>query len=596
MAVAAAACAGYLGYVFRISAPEFWTSGIGDWMDPYFINALLEHWYQALIRLDAPASPPIYFPVRGTLGYSHGLVLFAPFYIPFRLFTHPLLAHNLALVLVMAVGGLSLYAVARRLGLAFGESLAVAALFATSQNVVNGPTSVWSQRASVFLIPPILWLLLVSWRGRERRPALALGGAAGLLAALLYVQDFYTAHFALMFAVLAAAPHLVEHRRRVRAGLARFWARQPHAGARAALAVAAAASVWSGYLLLSDGIDATFLGVKLRSHDWQRPLAVAAVAAGVFARLRTGTPIQAATAERRWLMAVAAGGLAGSLVFLWIYLPVYREHRSFPEEHLLNALVVRDAGQWRSPLDVLRDPGAYDTRRTFALVFAAAILSWLPWPGVDRRSRAALIWLSAASLLVLLAPLSVNGFSLWMALLAHLPGFGVIRDPKRIVYLYELAAALGIAMVLARLPSRSMFRTVLGVLTAVAIVADWNRATFTASRPVAVFDRWVGRPVMVDPACESFFVARAPAGYTSRSDNMWTLFSIDATFVALLHGIPTLNGYSAWYPEGWDLFNPQEAEYQERVVRWIRRHRLANVCELDLEARTMRLFRAAAAP
>jgi hypothetical protein len=70
---------------------------------------------------------------------------------------------------------------------------------------------------------------------------------------------------------------------------------------------------------------------------------------------------------------------------------------------------------------------------------------------------------------------------------------------------------------------------------------------------------------------------------------MSMLYSGDALFVSLDHSIPTLNGYSAWTPPGWALANPQESTYQENVSRWIAQNRLDNVCELDIERRTMSL-------
>ena len=73
----------YVGYVFRIHDRIFWSAGLGDWIDPYFINALLEHWYRAVGSLSDPASPPMFFPAARTLGYSHGLILYVPLqYLP----------------------------------------------------------------------------------------------------------------------------------------------------------------------------------------------------------------------------------------------------------------------------------------------------------------------------------------------------------------------------------------------------------------------------------------------------------------------------------------------------------------------------------
>ncbi|MDP9224022.1 MAG: hypothetical protein M3P18_09220 [Actinomycetota bacterium] len=51
----------YLSYVFHHT---FWRSGLGDWIDPYFINYLLEHWYHSVSTLSDPSSPPCIFRCR----------------------------------------------------------------------------------------------------------------------------------------------------------------------------------------------------------------------------------------------------------------------------------------------------------------------------------------------------------------------------------------------------------------------------------------------------------------------------------------------------------------------------------------------------
>jgi hypothetical protein len=124
----------------------------------------------------------------------------------------------------------------------------------------------------------------------------------------------------------------------------------------------------------------------------------------------------------------------------------------------------------------------------------------------------------------------------------------------------------------------------------VLIVTEPNREVFSYSRPVETYGRMVEAPIDIDPACRSFFIKGASGKYTSRSPHMWTLYAIDAMFISLRYGLPTLNGYSAWYPEGWNLLNPQETEYTNDVRQWIERHELRRVCELDIEARTMTLF------
>ena len=69
--IAVALSLGYFLHVFRFPGSNAPHAGLGDWIDPYFINYLLEHWRHSLLSFSDPTSPPMYFPERGTLGYSH---------------------------------------------------------------------------------------------------------------------------------------------------------------------------------------------------------------------------------------------------------------------------------------------------------------------------------------------------------------------------------------------------------------------------------------------------------------------------------------------------------------------------------------------
>ena len=53
----AAAAAAYLAFVFQLGTSAFRTAGMGDWIDPYFLNYLLEQWSVSLRTLADPASP-----------------------------------------------------------------------------------------------------------------------------------------------------------------------------------------------------------------------------------------------------------------------------------------------------------------------------------------------------------------------------------------------------------------------------------------------------------------------------------------------------------------------------------------------------------
>jgi hypothetical protein len=580
----------FLAYVFRIFDRPFWNAGLASWLDPYLINALLEHWYVSLREGMDPSSPPMYFPVEKTLGYSHGLVLFTPFYIPLRLFLHPFLAYNWTVFLVLASGIVCLYVVFRKLGLTLAESLTLAALFFTSRNVINEPLGVWTQRASVFLIPPILLLLLVS--ARMTQPAVRIGAAAlgGFLSALMYVQDFYTAHLALLFvAALAVATVFVEgHVARVFTAI-RNWGRAQTLASTAAFVGAAAAALWAWYVWKVGGGEIAVAGIELRSHDASRPTVVAFGLLITFLYLnRSFLRWPRLHRPDPWWMALTMGGAAGFVVFLWIYLQGYLEHRAFPEEQLLEQLLPRDSAAWTGPLDMLRDLAPYDTPRSFLFVLIVAMLLWIPRVGCGSKTRMYWMGFLALSVVVPLIPLRFAEFSVWRLFIEPLPGFGVIRDPKRIIYLYELAVAVAAAALVARFPRGAAFRSTVALLAIICVVTARAPNRFSYHRSIAVFDRWVAAPITLDPSCRSFYMTGASPEYMSRSNHRWSQYGLDALFVSFRLGIPTLNGYSAWAPKGWHLHNPPETGYEQAVQEWIDRYGLTDVCELDIDERRMR--------
>jgi hypothetical protein len=217
------------------------------------------------------------------------------------------------------------------------------------------------------------------------------------------------------------------------------------------------------------------------------------------------------------------------------------------------------------------------------------VLACVPWLRVDRKIRACVLWAAAVSVFVFLMPLRIDGFSLWLSFLRHVPGFSVIRDPTRVVFEYELAFIFAVGLLLTRFRQRRAYRVVICMLLLFLLATDFHVQILKYARPMSVFGRWVEAPIAIDPACRSFYVKRASEDYMSRSDHVPALYAGDALFISLRHGLPTLNGYSAWSPDGWTLNDPRDHDYGERVRDWIQRNRLSSVCELDIEARTMRL-------
>ena len=497
----------YVGYVFRINDRIFWSAGLGDWIDPYFINALLEHWYRAVGNLSDPASPPMFFPAARTLGYSHGLILYAPFYILPRLVLHPFIASSLALALVMETGIVCLYLLLRRLQLSFVEALLLTAFFFSSPNVINGATGIWAQRLSVFLIPPILLLLKVAL---ERRiGAIGVGAACvtGLLATLLYAQDVYTAHFAsLLLACGLAAVLVVEGG--VKPAMLAFW-RTQSAATLAALVIAVGAAGWAWAIGAFGGIDLNLFGLRIRSNAWRRPAWLALIAALAWLWMNRRMIRARAPRPSRRLVGFAVGALAGTTTVAWMYVGAFLEHGAFPEDQLLKSLSPVGPLSWSRPGEAIQALRGYHSMRPFALAVALTCLAWVPWLGVERRLRRYWLWMLAVSAIVVLIPFRFGDTSVWRMLIEPLPGFGVIRDPLRIIYVYELALVVAITLLLATLPGKATFRRAAVGLVVLLLATTWNRDVFWYSRPVETFERWVAAPIAVDRACRSFYIKGA---------------------------------------------------------------------------------------
>ena len=584
-AILVVAVGAYLTSAFKVST-TFWTSGLGDWADPYFINYLLEHWLRSIAELANPASPSMFYPATGTLGYSHALILYAPLYVAFRLFLHPFQSHNLTILAVLFAGSVSLYVLCRRLNLSFIESLLMTAIFLASPNVTDGSLAVWSQRASVFLLPPILLLTLWSVKGARPRWRLVLVGLSGLTTTLLYSQDFQTAHFTVLLLGLAALPLMA-----IKAKSIADRAMQ-RSDSRVMTNVAALAALlatfWTLFVFTYGGLSAVVFGVTIRSHDWRRP-GLLALVAGAFWLWRGGAAVMRDVISPIRLEAVAYGGGAviGALAFAWIYAPAYIEHRAFPQDQLVSSLVNHDSLAIGSIRPMLQQFSVYESLARFAIVAIITSLTWFRLDGVTSQIRVQARWCLVISIVVLLIPLRIGGFSIWADVIQPLPGFSAIRDPKRIIYVFDLAVALGAALFISRLAKRALVRVAMSAVLLVVLTTERHVAAFDFYRPVADYERWIASPIAIDPNCASFYIKPSPLVYDRRPNAVWTTYALDAMFVSVNHAIPTLNGYSAWNPSGWTLGNPTDPTYLMSVQDWVERHGLRNVCELDLDRRVI---------
>ncbi|HVA73829.1 MAG TPA: hypothetical protein VNF71_04635 [Acidimicrobiales bacterium] len=493
---------------------------------------ICEHWFGVMHGRSSWLSPHFFHPVKGLLGWSDTFLLYEVFYAPFReLGCDPFLAMQLTIVALSLVGFVSFVCLVRvALGAPRLIALAGALVFTFANDLFLHAGSF--QFSGIYFVPLVLLLGALAFRSRSARPtrSLLLGGSCGLLAALLFLSTYYISWFAALAGAVALVVLVVcgRGRRTVRAAGESLRA-LVGAGVGFALGIVPFLIVYwptRGHHLTY----AQIIGYGGRMRD------VVNVGGGnlVWSRLlQHFDPSMVVASEVSYavtpfvMLLVVAGGLAG-----------------------LRLLVTRSA--------------AGEARAVTAVVLAvtAVVLCVLPL-----RTRFATPW----------------------AFIWHLPGATPIRAIDRLELVTSLVAALVIVASATEVAAKvrtaklrgarhtALLRVAVTAVLAFAVIEQVNTTPVSqVNRPQQVaLLRWVRSP---GPRCRSFYVTDA-----SRANGPFFEYQIDAMLISQELGIPTLNGYTAYNPAGWNLENPGDPAYPMYVASWVAANGIGDgVCGLDL--------------
>jgi hypothetical protein len=528
--------------VWAVGAAVFfrsqWTSGfrtiMGNNGDTRLIVYLFEHWYQVFQGHATWRDPGFYYPVKDVLGLSDAFFFYEVWYAPLRLLgLDPFLAAQVSVVLLSFVGFVSFVWVAR---LAFGAPPHLALIGGLFLTFSNGLWlhSGWFQLLGVWLVPLILLLWVAAFRTLEthRVGSLTLAAASGLLTAI----SFYTGYYVTWFSCLAA-------------------------GIAVALLIAAGGRT------------------ALR---------------GLLNTLRRG----------QQLLLVGAGAFAlGIVPFLLTYLPARRVHTRSYQDALMFAARPHDlinVGNgnlvWSRVIrtiapsvDLLAFEHTYAvTPLLMALAIAGSVITLRISPRAQHgaaRSIGALIPAALVGTAVLLSILPINTrFGSPWALVWRIPGADGIRAIDRIRVVACLCASLALVASASGIYKRTaghhkqwILRTIIVLLLCVATVEQLNSTR--ESRIDRPSELALLRSVPPPPApCRAFYVV------DSRPKNLpFFVYQTEAMVISQKLRVPTINGYSGYYPQDWTLVNPHDPGYPQAVAAWVREHRLQQgMCRLDL--------------
>jgi hypothetical protein len=507
----------------------------GDIGDNRFIIAILEHW-RAVIQGQAPfTSPNFFWPEEGVLGYSESLFLLSlPYIVSRSVGLDYYLAFEISFIVFKAAGFLSMLWFLRSV---VGASRPVALLGSVLFTLSNlyFVSMGHAQLATVVFTPLIAALACVSWRehgsGRART-AYACGMACGILMALVLFTSFYVGWFTIFagasFLLIAVLVQILEPRS------------------------IAPLSEW----------------------------------------------FQAAFAKRRLIVATVLAFIVAMIPFLLTYLPVLKSTggRTFADSmgYSLKPLDFLNvgSGNWmwgRILKPLLAYPFAAGERMMgwppiiLLLAIGGGVVSLIELlgkhPADSPRLRARLLMLicSASFLCLWVLPVRVGRWSLWWLVFKVVPGSSAIRAPARldIVLTVLLIVSVSLSLEQVRHWHGRIGRLIFPVL-ACLLVAEQINVTRTHGINRLAEDALLARVKRPPVVCSSFFVTTPADAHRSFGSQM------DAMLVARAASLPTLNGYSGWFPPDWNLLM-FDNDYISHVRKWVLIKNIEHgLCGLDL--------------
>lgn len=505
----------------------------GNEGDAQGMIVILEHWYHVFSGITQSWRSPLFFyPEPGVLGYTDTSFLYALEYAPLRALSFDPYVSFMTVLATLSIAGFTGF-----MWLAIadfeisGPSAAVGAfLFAFANMMVMKMEH--SQSYCAMLLPFVIHMAAAAYRSRDQLRSFGLGFGSGLLLGLMLFSAYLISWFFVTGLLLAAV-----------------------------------------FMLILFG--------PLRAYAWVHDLL---------------------TTRRYAVLGLVAGFSVGLAPFFYTYLPILLQgrRRGFSEVREFSArfsdiINIGDINwMWT---DLFRNWGISDlTGRPRAevslgytpgvaaiclLFMVAASRHWWKNTGAPGARDTVLLAVGFTMIVYWLLQLDYNGFMPWRTIWAVFPGAGAIRTPFRSQIVLNLGAALIVAAALDALLRQRWSAGQARI--AVAALAVYLVAEQTAA-PAAAFSRsgqlsWQSRIPPPPGGCRYFYVTPKP---TLGGSGVWGQDQTEPMIVAIMKLMPTINGYSTWSPNGWNMRHPIDDSYPQGVRDWVTSHGLQEgICGLD---------------
>jgi hypothetical protein len=508
----------------------------GDRGDARHMAFVHEHVFLALLGRSDFLSPPYFYDVTRTLGFSNALLLNQIIYAPLRtLVADPFLALLLLIMMLSVVSYGFLYALLRR----FGRVPVIIAVFASfiftfANNLFVNAYHL--QLFTIYYVPAVAYLsiLAITEIHKQKKISLIAAGAAGLLYGLLFSTEFYIAWFFGISIIIFSLTFIGVSWRAARA--------------------------W----FVADPIRVGMLGFAFVDGFVFGLIPFALIYVPVYLGGSRNFNEYLETAPT--FIDIANVGLN----FVWADL--FEKIGLLSHEQILSAE---------------RRFAITPTLQLLLLLSLLAELRPQHWAIGNRNElkRASVIAGAIVYFALFLFTIKVSEHSIFLVFFKFVPGGSAIRAGYRAMLVANFFVVISVAIAISSMSSMLLRQSAVqkvklgrAGIVALMVLAVVEQLNLSQSSLVSrTFERaHLANISAAPPECRCFYIADEP---TQRAHEL----QLDAMLIAQRIGIPTINGYSSVFPAKWGLYDTAAANYEHNAWLWAVSHGIdVGLCRLDL--------------
>ncbi len=494
-----------------------------------------EHWYRWLSGSADWRSPALFYPAKGTLGYTDAQFLYLPPYALFRwMGADMFVALQLVAMVLASIGFFSMYLLLRR-HLKVRTLLAAAASVAFAFSNALTLKQFHINTMGIELAPLIVLLAaecVAAMRARRRIRSVAFATASGLLWALLFFTSFYMAWF-LGLALLAMAAVLLLVDRELILTVIR--------------------------LLLSD------------PRRWMNEVAgfVSGFAVGIIPSLMIYLPVISESGGRSFREVLGFSPRPSDVFNLG------------PDNLLWGQLT------WpgTTPLEGLERSLVASPLLVISSIVALVILWSVRTRGSDNRRLRFLTGLAVTAVAITLVSWRFGDWTMWKVIWKVVPGGKAIRAVDRVqfvvAFFWVIVWAGTMNEIWSRLGATKRRAGSIGI-GVVILVAGLVMVEQVNLKSLSGFDhnersRYFASIPAPPEQCRSFYAIDPSGRYQGEQ------IPLQAMLLSVQIGLPTVNGLSGMTPPGWNLWTPSDPRYPNAARKWAEANGIAEgFCVLNL--------------